>query len=132
MRKQKTTEAPEQGVTLEPKHHPTPKAVSTTSTEGVIDLDPTVNIPGPNVEVAGNPNDGLNSNPNQKAKRKYTKRTKKTTEAITPTFVDRDAIRKARIQIFINYIDGLVAFDEASKRDDKFRQFDALAAELNK
>lgn len=65
-----------------------------------------------------------------KAKRKYTKRVKTVGVVATPTFVDRDAIRKARIQVFIEYVDGNRSFESAAGKDQGLRSLDELAAQL--
>jgi len=137
MGKKKTvTETPEQGVTLEPKHHPTPKAtVATTSvsqtvapvTDGVIDLDPETKT---EFHVQEHVGETVVLQPGQKAKRKYTKRAKKV--VVTPTFIDAQGILTARVDGFTSYATGKITFEQFSARDDKFRQLAELAAEINK
>ncbi len=64
-------------------------------------------------------------------KRKYTKHIRVgTKQTVTPTFVDRAAIRAARIQIFVGYVDGKINFTEAAHKDDQFRNLDAVAKEI--
>jgi hypothetical protein len=110
--------------------------------EGVIDLDeerPTM-VPPTATDIEARQGVGptsqweagvkeLNEDNPTKPKRKYTKRVKKT-GAVVPTFIDRTAIRNARVQVFIDYIDGKIEFASASYKDDKFRKLDAIAAEL--
>lgn len=120
----------DQGVVLEPKHHPTPKAVVTTTsvsqtvapvTDGVIDLDPaTDQKPSTVVDVLV-----------PKTKRKYTKRAKKSTAVVvTPTFVDLPAIRDARVRAFTDYIDGNKTFEQATVIDDRLKALHDLGKEI--
>ena len=67
----------------------------------------------------------------QKAKRKYTKRKKANSGAnATPSFANPAAIREARIQGFVDYVNGKQTFNEASEQDDKFRKLQELVDEL--
>lgn len=113
---------------LEPKHHAIPEP----ATEGVIDLDPQAPIQAKTeYRVPNHVGETVVLQPGQKAKRKYTKRAKKTAGVtVTPTFIDRAAIRAARIQAFTDYVDGIKEFNAASDTDTKLRQLDNLAAEL--
>lgn len=141
--KKATTETPEQGVTLEPKHHATsarqtgPVAVATTSvsqtlspvTDGVIDLDPETKT---EYHVPEHVGETVVLQPGQKAKRKYTKRNTRVGKGVTvaPSYIDRSAIRNARIQAFTDYIDGTKDFESANAIDSKLRQLDELAAQI--
>lgn len=131
----------EQGVTLEPKHHAAPvrqtgptKAQVAAATpsipvaqadgdDGLIDLDPerpTAVPPATANEVA-----------QPKQKRKYTRRKKANSGAtFTPTFVDLDAIRAARIQAFTAYVDGKDEFDRAAALDDQLKKLHDLGKEI--
>lgn len=70
-------------------------------------------------------------------KRKYTRRaTKKagsgaSTIGVTPTFIDKDGIRNARIRAFIEYVDGNRTFDSATSYDDHLRKLLATADEIS-
>jgi hypothetical protein len=119
--------------------------VNNAPVEGVIDLDSEV---VPHGAGAGAPNgDGGVSattefhvqehvgetvvlQPGQKAKRKYTKRAKKTDAVVTPTFVDLSAIRTARIQTFIDYVDHKITFEQAGVKDDRLRGLYDLGKEV--
>lgn len=122
------------------------KQVLAKETEGVIDLDPTDQTTTPaerkvgaqmlrdaGVEIAGleRPLPAESTAPAQPAKRKYTKRAKKTAGVVvTPTFVDRDAIRTARIQVFIEYVDGNRSFESAAAKDQSLLTLDTMAQQL--
>lgn len=69
-------------------------------------------------------------------KRKYTRRASKKVAvqpgiAVTPTFIDKDGIRSARIQAFIDYVDGNRTFDSAASYDDHLRKLLATADEIS-
>jgi hypothetical protein len=140
--KKSATETPEQGVTLEPKHHAAPArqtgpvAVATTSvsqtlspvTDGVIDLDPETKT---EFHVQEHVGETVVLQPGQKAKRKYTKRAKKaTTVTVTPTFVNLDGVRAARIQAFTAYVDGKDEFEHAIALDDQLKKLEEIGKEI--
>jgi hypothetical protein len=99
--------------------------------EGVIDLDPERPTMVPTDQTT-NPAERNVLQPSQKAKRKYTKRAKTTSTAVTPTFIDRDGLRDARIKVFTDYIDGKCEFSRAAEVDQQLRELDKMAETLNK
>jgi hypothetical protein len=124
-RKKKTIVASQGGVELPEKNggNGVPvfeKQQAEAIAEGVIDLDPT------NADYVAA------IEPVSKPKRKYTKHVRINAKqtVITPTFVDRVAIRAARIQLFTDYVDGQIEFASAAQKDDKFRNLDAVAKEI--
>jgi hypothetical protein len=112
--------------------------------EGVIDLDsePSQSLPMetgqlPNLKTEFHVQEHVGETvvlqPGQKAKRKYTRRAKKTESRVVPvqSFVDTSAIRSARIQAFIDYVDGNKTFDEVAAYDDHLRKLLETAAEIS-
>ncbi len=102
--------------------------------EGVIDLDeerPTL-VPTPQTQYEAGVKELNEDNPT-KPKRKYTRRNAKKAQSLAPaqSFVDTSAIRSARVQAFIDYVDGNKTFDEVAAYDDHLKKLLETAAEIS-
>lgn len=109
------------------------------SNEADINLDPLsepvgVVVAGPAVEFHVTDNlTGKTSviQPEQKPKRKYTKRKKANSGAtFTPTFIDRAEIKAARLALFAEYIDGIRTFESAKAKDQLLLSLDTMAQQI--
>lgn len=107
--------------------------------EGVIDLEAEVPPTGkPQTQYEAGIAELNADNPSKpevspKPKRKYTRRATKKVEtgiAVAPTFIDKDGIRSARVQAFIDYVDGKRTFDSAAQYDTRLIQLLAVADQL--